>query len=108
MLQGSLICSVVGIPVQKSEIHLPFKLYTLENSNWIIRQDIYCSIRANVPNIQIAHTNLGQNPCIAMRADACAAVIVDGIRYFASILIADIESVKVSHNPAADVYFRFR
>ena len=73
---------------------------------------MYSSIRANVPNIQITHTNLGQNPSIAMRGDDRAIVIVDGIKYNASILNAlnptDIESVKVSHNPAAEVYFRFR
>lgn len=112
LLQGRLICSVVGIPVQKSEIHLPFKLYTFENTNWIIHQDMYNSIRANVPNVQITHTNLDEAPSILMRGDDNVIVLVDGIRYDASILNtlnpADIESVKVSNNPAAEVYFRLR
>ena len=47
-----------------------------------------------------------------MRGGDSAAVIVDGIRYDASILNAlnprDIESVKVSNNPAAEMYVGFK
>lgn len=112
LLEGKFSSSVIGVLIPNRDINAPFKIYTLENRNWILQQDVYNSIMANVPNTQIANTNFNQTPTIKMRGTQPTIVMVDGVRYDASILNAlnptDIESVRLSNNPAAEVYFRFR
>ncbi len=107
-----LTCSVEGVPLEKVsfEDFLPFKLYNLCNTNWVQPQDIYNAIQAKVPGIQISSNNSNIDvPNIRMRGNENTIVIVDGIRYDASILSslnpANIESIKVSNNPSAQNYF---
>lgn len=112
LLQGQLSCSVIGIPIEPSDRNTPFKVYTVENRNWMVPLDVYTSISANVPGVQVTHGNANRRSTIKMRGTSNTVVIVDGIGYDSSILNrlnpADIESVTVSNNPAAELYFRFR
>jgi len=112
LLQGKLSCSVIGVLIPKMEIHAPFKIYTFENRNWIINQDMLNAIVANVPSAQITNTNVNQTPNIRMRGTQNTIVMVDGVSYDASILNTlnptEIESVRLSNNPAVELYFRFR
>ena len=88
-----------------------FKTYEICEDNWNTIQDVYNDIQAKVPGISItANNNLNQAPNIRMRGDNNTIVIVDGIRYDASILNtlnpADIESVTVAPGVAASNYLR--
>ncbi len=98
------------IQVLKKRNKYPFKVYQIRNKNWTRIQDIYNAIEANVPGIQINSNNSNSDgPKISMRGNEDIIVIVDGIRYDSSILKtinpADIESIKISNNPAAQNYF---
>ncbi|MDB4292698.1 TonB-dependent receptor plug domain-containing protein [Maribacter sp.] len=89
----------------------PFKVYTLSNDNWTMAQDVYNAIQAKVPSIAITtDTRLNPVPNISMRGDDNTIVIVDGVRYDASILNtlnpSDIESITVAPNVAAANYLR--
>jgi hypothetical protein len=112
LLDGKFSCSTTGFPIQKINSTDSFKIYTLDNRNWVMQQDMYNSIIANVPNVQIRNMNSNQAPNIKMRGTQNTIVLVDGVRYDVSILNAlnpaDIESVRLSNNPSAEVYFRFR
>ena len=112
LLQGKLSCSVIGIPIEPSDMNAPFKVYTVENRNWIRFLDVYNSIGSNVPGFQVTHGHANRASNIKMRGTVNTVVIVDGIRYDSSIVNglnpADIESVTVSSNPAFELYFRFR
>ena len=92
-----------------SKENYPFKFYDIKNVNWTIHQDMYNTISANVPGVEIKNTLNTATPEIRMRGDDNTIVIVDGIRYDASILNtlnpSDIESVKVSNNTSAQNYF---
>ncbi len=87
----------------------PFKVYEICNTNWANMQDVYNAIDAKVPGVSIPQTTNVSTPNIRMRGSDKTIVIVDGVRYDASILATlnadNIESVKVSHNPAAQNYF---
>jgi len=87
-----------------------FKIYEVKNTNFNTQQDVYNAITAKVPGIRITNTNLGETPNIPMRGDDCTIVIVDGVRYNASILNtinpSDIEKIEVSNNVAASNYLR--
>lgn len=87
----------------------PFKVYCIEHTNLNTQQDIYNAIRAKVPGVQITNTSLNQTPKITMRGDLNTMVIVDGIRFDASLLNrlnpADIESIKVVNDVAGSNYF---
>lgn len=87
-------------------------MYTVENRNWIVQQEIYNNISANAPGVQVTYGNANRRSNIKIRGTDNTVVFVDGVRYDASILNtlnpADIESVTVSNNPAAEVSLRFR
>lgn len=112
LLEGKLLCSAIGVPLQSFETKLPFKVYTVQNTNWILNQDIYNSVNGTVPGVQITQNGLDQIPNIRIRGTDNTIVIVDGVRVDASLLNmlnpADVESVKVANNPAAELFLRFR
>ena len=86
-----------------------FQVYQIPNENWTTQQEMYNAISAKVPSVQIQQATNNTTPNIRMRGDDTTIVIVDGIRYDASILStlnpADIESVKVSNFPGAQNFF---
>ena len=88
-----------------------YKTYEVYNENWTLIQDVYNDIQAKVPNVSISRTaDLNATPNISMRGDDNTIVIVDGIRYDASIFNtlnpADIESITVAPSAAATTYLR--
>jgi len=99
-----------SIPL-KTRKEYPFKVYEIRNTNWTITQDMYNSIIARVPSLNISNSLMGKTPKISMRGNDNTIVIVDGIRYDASILttldLNNIESVKVSNSPLAQNYFTY-
>lgn len=108
---------VVLIKTSKSQIEknkpkdYPFKVYCIENNNWVLQQDIYNSLEARVPSLRVTNrNNLTTEPKFNIRGDDDTVVIVDGVRFDASILNAinpnDIESIKVAPSAAASNYFR--
>ena len=108
---------VVLITTQKGNIVecktkvYPFKVYTIKNNNWTLQQDIYNALEAKVPSLRVGNrNNLATNPTFTLRGDDETIVIVDGIRYDASILNTlnpnDIESVTVAPGVAASNYLR--
>ncbi len=86
----------------------PFKTYCIPNGNWIIKQDIFNAIQAKVPGIQIQNFESNSTPVISIRGDDNTIVIVDGVRYDASILNTlnptDIEKITVANSIAAGNY----
>ena len=90
---------------------LPFKVYKICNTNWNTTQDVYNSIQSKVPGVTINSSNIYQNqtPSIRMRGDDNTIVIVDGVRFDASILNtlnpSDIQHVQVAPSAAATNYF---
>lgn len=112
VLQGVLSCSVIGAPVQVLDSNVPFKIYTIENNNWALQQDMYNSVASTVPGLQITQNNPVQIPNFSIRGADDPIFIVDGIQVDAALILnlnpADIQSVKVSNNPAAELCLRFR
>lgn len=112
LLEGKLLCSAIEVSLQSFETKLAFKVYTVQNTNWVLNQDSYNSVNGTVLGVQITQNGLDQIPSIRIRGTDNTVVIVDGVRVDASILNmlnpADIESVKVSNNPAAELFLRFR
>lgn len=89
---------------------LPFKVYCVPNENWVLQQDIYNAIKARVPSLQVENkTPQLERPTLRIRGQKITKVILDGIRYAASVLNAlnpeDIESVKIAPSVAAANYF---
>ncbi len=86
-----------------------FKVYQIPNENWTTQQEMYNAISAKVPSVQIEQATNNSTPNISMRGDDTTIVIVDGVRYDASILNTlnpqNIESVKVSNFPGAQNFF---
>ena len=86
-----------------------FKVHQIPNENWITQQELYNAISAKVPSLQIQQVRTNTPPNIRMRGDANTIVIVDGVRYDASILNTlnptEIESVQVSNFPGAQNFF---
>lgn len=110
-----LSCSAPGVVIQcfSHDYYLPFKLYdfTSKNENWLNPQSVYNTIQAKVPNVSITtSTDLNAIPKISMRGDDNTIVIVDGIRYDASILNtlnpSNIESITVAPGVTASNYLR--
>lgn len=93
----------------KTEKNYAFQVYQIPNENWTTQQEMYNAISAKVPSVQIEQARPNTKPNIRMRGDDTTIVIVDGVRYDASILNtlnpADIESVKVSNFPGAQNFF---
>ncbi|MDC0008088.1 Plug domain-containing protein [bacterium] len=93
-----------------TEKELPFKVHKICNLNWVQLQDVFNDLRANVSNLSINSSGLNRIPTITTRGDDNTIVIVDGVRYDASILNAinpaDIEHVKVATGVAATNYLR--
>lgn len=90
---------------------LPIKTYKICNDNWNIPQDIYNDIQAKAPNVRITTSaDFNAIPRISMRGDDNTIVIVDGVRFDASILNmlnpADIQSITVAPSIAASNYLR--
>ena len=92
------------------DYYLPYKIYEFDDysENWQTTDDIRISL-ARVPGVQMANTGVFTGNAIRIRGDDNTIVIVDGIRYDASILNtlhpADIESIGVSNNPMAQYHF---
>jgi len=110
-----LSCSAQSVVIKSvsSDHFLPFKLYDFvaAKENWSDMQTVYNSLQAKVPSIIITSNNrLNQPPNISMRGDRSTIVLIDGIRYDASILNtlnpSDIESITVAPNVAAANYLR--
>lgn len=108
-------CGAQGVAVEyvSSDYYLPFKLYDFSSKkeNWINIQSIYNTIQSKVPNVSITMSaDLNAIPNISMRGDDNTIVIVDGVRYNASVLNtlnpADIESITVATSVAASNYLR--
>lgn len=108
-------CGAQGVAVEyvSSDYFLPFKLYDFysKKENWITIQSIYNTIQSKVPNVSIsASANIIEIPNISMRGDDNTIIIVDGIRYDASVLNtlnpSDIESITVAPSAAATNYLR--
>jgi outer membrane receptor protein involved in Fe transport len=92
-----------------SRKRFPFKVYNLYNDNWTTSQDMFNAILTKVPGL-IIRSDFGiSTPKIQMRGDDNTIVLVDGIRYDASILntlnSANIESVTVAPSVTATHYF---
>jgi hypothetical protein len=87
----------------------PFKVYQIDDVSFNTQQDLYNAIRSEVPGVSITNTNLNQTPIISMRGDSNTIVIVDGVRYDASILNmlnpSDIQNIKVVNDVAGSNYF---
>ncbi len=105
--------SVCGVEVQQvsSDYYLPFKLYDFssEKENWNSIESVYNTIQAKVPSISItSNSSLNHTPNIRMRGDNNTIVVVDGVRYDASILNTlnpnNIESITVAPSAAASNY----
>ncbi|MEO0900944.1 MAG: TonB-dependent receptor plug domain-containing protein [Bacteroidota bacterium] len=89
---------------------LPFQVYSLKNTGWIIQQDIYNALRAKVPSLTISNsTNLGLTPAFRIRGNDTPIILLDGVRVDASILNTlnpqDIESIHVAPSAAGTNYF---
>ena len=89
----------------------PFKVYCIQNSDWVLQQDIYNALEAKVPALRVKNKNaIAQTPSFKIRGEDDTIVIVDGIRFDASILSVlnpnDIETIKVAPSVAATNYFR--
>lgn len=113
LLEGRISCPTLAVTINKTESITPFKTYTLQNENWILQQDIYNAMRTKVPGLSIKNDlNGNAAPTVSMRGDDNTIVIVDGVRFNASILHTlnpvDIESITVTNSLAAQNYFRLR
>ena len=89
---------------------LPFQVYSIKNTGWVIQQDIYNALRAKVPSLTISNsTNLGLTPAFRIRGNDAPIVLLDGVRVDASILNTlnpqDIESIHVAPSAAGTNYF---
>lgn len=95
------------------DYYLPFNIYELKGfeENWHTTQDIGISL-SKIPGVQVRSTNSFSSSSIRMRGDNNTIVIVDGIRYDASILNTlnpeDIEHIAVATDAAASNYLRTR
>ncbi len=108
-----LTCNAPGIVVQyvSADYYLPFKLYEFSSKkeNWLDIQSIYNTLTTKVPSISIL-PNIYPNraPSIKIRGEEHTIIVVDGIRYDASILNtlnpANIESINVAPSAAATHY----
>ncbi|MFS4455738.1 carboxypeptidase-like regulatory domain-containing protein [Maribacter sp. 2304DJ31-5] len=96
-----------------ADYYLPFKIYEFDDytEKWNTPNDIYNTL-LKVPGMRLQNTNNSLSntpPSITMRGDVNTVVILDGIRYDASILTTlnpqDIESIKVAPSVAATNYF---
>ncbi|MFD2587162.1 TonB-dependent receptor plug domain-containing protein [Croceitalea marina] len=88
----------------------PFKTYIIKNNNWVLQQDMYNAIEANVPSVRVSNrNNITKRPSVGIRGDFNTTVIVDGVRFNASILSTlnpnDIECIKVAPSIVATNYF---
>lgn len=113
---AKLFCSFISCGIEVVQVSfdysLPFKVYyfSSEKENWVDTQSIYDTLQGKMPGLSTqVNPNHNIAPIMRMRGDTNTIVIVDGIRYDASILNslspADIESVKVSNSPLAQNYF---
>ncbi|MDO6491543.1 MULTISPECIES: Plug domain-containing protein [unclassified Cellulophaga] len=89
--------------------NLPFNIYELGTENINTQQDLYNTIRAKVPGVQITNTQNNNIPKITMRGDSNTIVIIDGIRYTDTSILQtinplDIEKVYVANSVAASNY----
>mgnify|MGYP003624954338 FL=1 len=90
------------------DYYLPFKIYDIPAVHIHTIQDIYTAIQSNVPGVSIATIQFNETPKITMRGDPHTIVIVDGVRFDASILKTlnpqDIEKIEVATSLAASNY----
>tara|TARA_R110002050_G_scaffold16019_2_gene48993 strand:+ start:87561 stop:88160 length:600 start_codon:yes stop_codon:yes gene_type:complete len=91
-----------------SDYYLPYKIYDIPSDDLNTRQDLFNAIQSQVPGVTISNTTLNHIPKIIMRGDAKNIVIVDGVRFDASIIntlnAQDIERVEVATSVAASNY----
>lgn len=92
-----------------ADYYLPYKIHELHgyDENWLTIQNIQISL-LKIPGVQIGNSNGFTSPSIRMRGNDNTIVIVDGVRYDASILNAlnpaDIEHISVATDAAASNY----
>lgn len=89
--------------------NLPFTIYEFGAENINTQQDLYNTIRAKVPGVQISNTQTNNTPKITMRGDSNTIVIIDGVRYTDTSILQtlnplDIEKVYVANSVAASNY----
>lgn len=89
--------------------NLPFTIYEFGAENINTQQDLFNTIRAKVPGVQITNTQTNNTPKIIMRGDSNTIVIIDGIRYSDTSILqtinpSDIEKVYVANSVAASNY----
>ncbi|MGJ8658635.1 MAG: TonB-dependent receptor plug domain-containing protein [Cellulophaga fucicola] len=89
--------------------NLPFNIYEFGAENINSQQDLYNTIRAKVPGVQITNTQNNNTPKISMRGDSNTIVIIDGVRYTDTSILQtinplDIEKVYVANSVAASNY----
>ncbi|NKI32112.1 TonB-dependent receptor plug domain-containing protein [Croceivirga thetidis] len=89
---------------------LPFKEYCIQNQNWTLQQDIFNALQSSVASLQLDNKSpLLKKPSLRIRGQEITTVILDGIRYDASVLNAlnpeDVESIKIAPSVAAVNYY---
>ncbi len=105
-------CGMNHQTVKSKRIEIPYKIYTLkeEKENWFSMNQVYNTITTKIPGIQIEDRGLTDAPKIRIRNSEDVVIMVDGIRYDASILNTinplDIETIEVANNPAAQTYYQ--
>lgn len=111
-LNGIVSIRTANQKIKKCKVKTyPFKVYCIQNNDWVIQQDIYNALENKVPSLRVGNKNFtGETPTFNIRGGDETIVIVDGIRYDASILNVlnpdNIESIKVAPSVAATNYFR--
>ncbi len=105
-------CGMNHQTVKSKRIEIPYKVYTLkeETENWFSMSQVYNSITTKIPGIQIEDRGLTDAPKIRIRNSEDVVIMVDGVRYDASILNTinplDIETIEVANNPATQTYYQ--
>ncbi|MEM9362592.1 MAG: TonB-dependent receptor plug domain-containing protein [Bacteroidota bacterium] len=89
---------------------LPFQVYSIKNTGWVIQQDIYSALSTKVPSLTISNISaLGSTPVFRIRGNDAPIILLDGVRVDASILNTlnpqDIESIHVAPSAAGTNYF---
>lgn len=93
------------------EKSFPFVVHCITNDNWIIPQDVFNSLQAKVPSLNVSNTaSPNLTPLFRLRGNSNPIILLDGIRVDASILntlnLNDIESIHVAPSAAGASYFR--
>ncbi len=104
-------CSVPGQLIMAETKNIPFKVYELnqEEEKWYTKSQLFSAIQSKVPGFRISG-NPNQMAQITSRGSSNITIIVDGIRYDASILdtlnALDIATVRIVNSVAGANYYR--